>query len=129
MKSLRIVLLWLALQGLAVAAVVDTWAFSSPEVQKQALSVAASLRCPQCQNQNLLESTAPVAVTMRHTVFSMTEQGKTPAEIVDFMTARYGDFVRYQPPLRGVAWVLWLLPPLLLLALMMGLWRWRRRFS
>ncbi len=129
MKSVLMVLLWLILQGQAVAAVVDTWAFSSPEVQRRALSVAASLRCPQCQNQNLLESTAPVAVTMRHTVFSMTEQGKTSAEIVDFMTARYGDFVRYQPPLRGVAWGLWLLPPLLLLALMTGLWRWHRRLS
>lgn len=129
MKALLMVLLWMTLQGAAIAAVVDTWAFSSPEVQKQALSVAASLRCPQCQNQNLLESTAPVAVTMRHTVFSMTEQGKTPAEIVDFMTARYGDFVRYQPPLRGVAWALWLLPALLFVLLMAGLWSWRRRLS
>ena len=91
--------------------------------------MAASLRCPQCQNQNLLESTAPVAVTMRHTVFSMAEQGKTPVEIVDFMTSRYGDFVRYQPPLRGAAWVLWLLPPLLLVVLMAGLWCWHRRLS
>lgn len=129
MKMLWLLVLWVALQGGAAANVVDTWSFSSPEVQKQALSVAASLRCPQCQNQNLLESNAPVAVTMRHAVFSMTEQGKTPTEIVDYMTARYGDFVHYQPPLRGGAWVLWLLPPLLLLTLMVFLWRWRRRFS
>lgn len=127
MRMLLILATGILLRGTAVAAVVDTWAFSSPEVQQQALSVAASLRCPQCQNQSLLESTAPVAVTMRHKVFSMTEQGRTPAEIVDYMTARYGDFVRYQPPLRGVMWVLWLLPALLLIMLGAGLWYWRRR--
>ncbi|MBV4411495.1 cytochrome c-type biogenesis protein CcmH [Enterobacteriaceae bacterium YMB-R22] len=129
MRGIGIFLVWAFLQSAAVGAVVDTWAFSSPQAQSQALSVAASLRCPQCQNQNLLESTAPVAVTMRHTVFRMTEEGKTPAEIADYMAARYGDFVRYQPPLRGAAWLLWALPPLLFVALAAALWRWRRRLS
>ena len=50
----------------AHAQVVDTWQFANPQQQQQALNIASQLRCPQCQNQNLLESNAPVAVSMRH---------------------------------------------------------------
>ena len=82
------------------AQVVDTWRFENPQQQEQALSIASQLRCPQCQNQNLLESNAPVAVSMRHQVYSMVAEGKSEAEITTWMTERYGDFVRYNPPLN-----------------------------
>lgn len=128
MKQLtRAIALWCLLAAGALAQVVDTWHFTSPEVQARALAIAGRLRCPQCQNQSLLESTAPVAVTMRHRVFGMTEQGKSEREIVGYMTERYGDFVRYQPPRRGAALALWLLPPLLLAVLGVALWRYHRR--
>lgn len=61
--------------------VVDTWTFANPQQQEKALSIASQLRCPQCQNQNLLESNAPVAVSMRHQVYSMVAEGKSEAEI------------------------------------------------
>lgn len=89
------------------AQIVDTWAFTSPEIQERALAVAGQIRCPQCQNQSLLESNAPAAVAMRHEVFAMTEQGKTQAEIMNFMTARYGNFVRYQPAFEASTLLLW----------------------
>ncbi|PWC16468.1 heme lyase NrfEFG subunit NrfF [Brenneria corticis] len=111
----------------ASAQIVDTWEFSSPEQRRAALKIAAQLRCPQCQNQNLLESTAPAAVSMRHEVFSMIGQGKGETEIMAFMTQRYGDFVRYAPPLRLQTSVLWLTPPLLLSAIFAILWRVIRR--
>lgn len=60
----------------AHAQVVDTWQFANPQQQQQALNIASQLRCPQCQNQNLLESNAPVAVSMRHQVYSMVAEGK-----------------------------------------------------
>ena len=60
----------------ARAQVVDTWQFANPQQQEQALNIASQLRCPQCQNQNLLESNAPVAVSMRHQVYSMVAEGK-----------------------------------------------------
>lgn len=85
----------------ARAQVVDTWQFANPQQQQQALNIASQLRCPQCQNQNLLESNAPVAVSMRHQVYTMVEEGKSEVEIIDWMTERYGDFVRYNPPLTG----------------------------
>lgn len=105
------------------AQVVDTWAFDNPQQQEKALSIASHLRCPQCQNQNLLESNAPVAVSMRHQVYTMEAEGKNEAEITAWMTERYGDFVRYNPPLNGQTLLLWALPCLLLLLVGRVLWR------
>lgn len=107
----------------AHAQVVDTWVFDNPQQQDKALSIASNLRCPQCQNQNLLESNAPVAVSMRHQVYTMVAEGKDEAEITAWMTARYGDFVRYNPPLTGQTLLLWALPCLLLLLVGGVLWR------
>lgn len=89
------------------AQVVDTWRFENPQQQEKALFIASQLRCPQCQNQNLLESNAPVAVSMRHQVYSMVAEGKSEAEITAWMTERYGDFVRYDPPLNAQTLLLW----------------------
>ncbi|ACR70307.1 heme lyase NrfEFG subunit NrfF [Edwardsiella ictaluri] len=120
--------LWalLLLCGAARAQVVDAWAFPSPQARDQGLAIAAQLRCPQCQNQNLLESNAPVAVAMRHEVFRRVAQGQDEAQIVDFMAARYGEFVRYRPAVNRHTVLLWGLPPLLLLMIVVGLWRRRR---
>lgn len=125
MRWLTALLLWGIITLPLAAQIVDTWAFTSPEIQEIALAVAGQIRCPQCQNQSLLESNAPAAVAMRHEVFAMTEQGKTQAEIMNFMTARYGNFVRYQPAFEASTLLLWGLPPLMLGAI--GLVLWRRR--
>ena len=111
----------------ARAQVVDTWQFANPQQQEQALNIASQLRYPQCQNQNLLESNAPVAVSMRHQVYSMVAEGKSEAEITTWMTERYGDFVRYNPPLNEQTLLLWALPCLLLLLVGVVVWRVRRR--
>lgn len=111
----------------ARAQVVDTWQFANPQQQQQALNIASQLRCPQCQNQNLLESNAPVAVSMRHQVYSMVAEGKSEAEITAWMTDRYGDFVRYNPPLNEQTLLLWALPCLLLLLVGVVVWRVRKR--
>ena len=91
------------------------------------MNIASQLRCPQCQNQNLLESNAPVAVSMRHQVYSMVAEGKNEVEIIGWMTERYGDFVRYNPPLTGQTLVLWALPVVLLLLMALILWRVRAK--
>lgn len=123
MRWLAALLLWGGLALPLAAQIVDTWAFTSPEMQEKALAIAAQIRCPQCQNQSLLESNAPAAVAMRHEVFAMTEQGKTAAEIMNFMTARYGNFVRYQPALETSTLLLWGGPPLMLAVIARMLWR------
>ncbi|MCQ8906362.1 heme lyase NrfEFG subunit NrfF [Escherichia albertii] len=123
----RFLMLLLLFAGFVHAQVVDTWQFANPQQQEQALSIASQLRCPQCQNQNLLESNTPVAVSMRHQVYSMVAEGKSEAEIIGWMTERYGDFVRYNPPLTGQTLVLWALPVVLLLMVALILWQVRKK--
>ncbi|MCZ8866179.1 heme lyase NrfEFG subunit NrfF [Escherichia albertii] len=123
----RFLMLLLLFAGFVHAQVVDTWQFANPQQQEQGLSIASQLRCPQCQNQNLLESNAPVAVSMRHQVYSMVAEGKSEAEIIGWMTERYGDFVRYNPPLTGQTLVLWALPVVLLLMVALILWQVRKK--
>ena len=73
------------------------------------------LRCLVCQNQTIADSNAGLAVDLRRETREMLRQGKSDAEIVDYMTARYGDFVLYRPPLRTKTVPLWFGPALLLL--------------
>ncbi|KHS70995.1 nitrite reductase [Pectobacterium brasiliense] len=122
-----IALLFMLLAFSVQAQVVDTWAFSSQAQRQEAMAIAGELRCPQCQNQSLLESNSPVAVSMRHEVFSMVEQGKSKSDIMAFMNQRYGDFVQYNPPIKMQTGILWLTPLLLLLAIAVIAWRVMRR--
>lgn len=94
---------------------VELFDFTSPELHKKALRLAKSLRCPQCQNQNLIESNSPIAKDLRLIVFSKINQGQSEQEVKDFMTARYGEFVLYQPEFTVRNALLWFAPILLLL--------------
>lgn len=73
------------------------------------------LRCPQCQNQNLAASNAPIAGDLRAQVRRLLREGKSDAEIIDFLTGRYGDFVLYRPRWQPATYLLWLGPGLLLI--------------
>jgi cytochrome c-type biogenesis protein CcmH len=79
------------------------------------LSVTAELRCLVCQNQTIADSHADLAVDLRNQVRDMLRQGKTDREIIDYMTARYGDFVLYRPPVKPTTMLLWFGPAVLLL--------------
>ncbi len=97
------------------AAQVELFKFNSPQQQKTAIELARSLRCPQCQNQNLVESNSPIARDLRLIVFQKINQGETEQEVVNFMTARYGEFVLYKPAFNPATALLWLAPALVLL--------------
>ncbi|WP_438270824.1 heme lyase NrfEFG subunit NrfF [Shewanella metallivivens] len=104
-----------------MATPVDTYEFKSVENQERALSLAHQLRCPQCQNQNLVDSNSPVAQDLRLEVYKMVDNGKSEQEIIDFMTSRYGDFVLYKPKLDPKTYILWLGPfGLLIFGLFIG---------
>ncbi|NOI81434.1 heme lyase NrfEFG subunit NrfF [Vibrio tubiashii] len=94
---------------------VELFQFDSPHKQKVAIELAKSLRCPQCQNQNLVESNSPIAKDLRLIVFSKINQGQSEQQVIDFMTARYGEFVLYKPAFSASNALLWLAPILLLL--------------
>ncbi|QYJ79054.1 heme lyase NrfEFG subunit NrfF [Shewanella acanthi] len=105
----------------AMATPVDTYEFKSVENQKRGLALANELRCPQCQNQNLIDSNSPVARDLRLEVFKMVDEGKNDDEIIEFMTSRYGEFVLYKPKMESKTYILWLGPvALLLFGLLIG---------
>ncbi|AEF04298.1 MULTISPECIES: cytochrome c-type biogenesis protein [Alteromonas] len=90
----------------------DNFAFDTPAQRAQFLSLTAELRCPMCQNQNIADSDAMIAHDMRRKVYALLKEGKSEQEVIDFMKARYGDFVHYQPPVTIATMWLWAAPVL-----------------
>jgi len=103
--------------ALPVAATEDLLQFESAEQQQLYRQLTAELRCPKCQNQNIADSNAVVAVDMRNKTLELVRQGQSHDEIIDYMKQRYGDFVHYQPPFQLSTVLLWLLPLLAVLSL------------
>ncbi|MBN6066575.1 heme lyase NrfEFG subunit NrfF [Aggregatibacter actinomycetemcomitans] len=115
-------LLFLLISVGAFAEMVDTFEFHNPADRARAVALAKSLRCPQCQNQNLVESNSPIAYDLRLEVYNMVNEGKTNQQIIDAMTARFGNFVNYKPPFQWNTALLWLLPAGLLLTAFGLIW-------
>ena len=76
-------------------------------VEKRLVAISEELRCLVCQNESLAGSQADLANDLRREIRAMIHAGKTDQEILDFMVARYGDFVRYRPPVKPTTWALW----------------------
>jgi len=89
---------------------------NDPVAAARAVHLANELRCLVCQNQSIAESNAELAVDLRRQIREQIASGRSDREIVDFMVARYGDFVLYRPPLRLSTVLLWLGPLLLVAA-------------
>ena len=87
-----------------------------PVLEARVMSLAAELRCLVCQNQTIADSNADLAVDLRNQVREMLRRGQTPEQVLEFMTARYGDFVLYRPPLAAKTLLLWFGPGLMLVA-------------
>jgi len=98
-----------------------------PVLEARMLAITAELRCLVCQNQTVADSHAALAVDLRNQVRDMLRQGADQQQVIDYMTARYGDFVLYRPPVRAQTWLLWFGPALLLLLSLLGLWLHLRR--
>ncbi len=79
-------------------------------------ALVSELRCVMCQNQSLADSNAQIAHDLRREVLVLMREGKSDAEVEQFLVARYGEFVLYQPRVESKTWLLWFGPALLLLA-------------
>lgn len=79
-------------------------------------ALASELRCVMCQNQSLADSNAQIAHDLRAEVLQLMRQGKSDAQIKQFLVQRYGEFVLYRPQVESHTWLLWFGPLLLLLA-------------
>ena len=95
-----------SLVGMANAAI-DTYEFKDEGERARFRTLTEELRCPKCQNQNIADSDAPIAMDLRNEIFRMLEEGKSNEEIIDFLVSRYGDFVLYKPPLTSRTLLLW----------------------
>ena len=104
-------------------AVIETYEFSSPDLASRYHQLSQEFRCPKCQNQNIADSNAPIARDLRVVLYEELEAGQTDAQILDFMVARYGQFVRYRPEVDRQTALLWWSPLLLLVLGGVGLAR------
>jgi cytochrome c-type biogenesis protein CcmH len=94
-----------------------------PALEKRVTGLAHELRCLVCQNQSLAESNAPLAVDLRNQIREQLAKGASEGDVREFMVARYGDFVLYNPPLKASTVALWVGPFVLLVAGAWFLWR------
>ncbi len=115
LTMIRIVFCMLLMGSFSTAyAAIDTYKFEDFENRKQFKVLTEELRCPKCQNQNLADSNSPIASDMRREIHRMVEEGQSNQQVVDFMVARYGDFVRYRPKRDSSTAFLWYGPIVLL---------------
>lgn len=112
-RLLLAMLLALAAPATLLAAV-DPLPFKDRAEEQRFQELTKELRCLVCQNESLNDSSAPLAADLRRDVFEQMQTGKSDAEIKAWLTDRYGDFVLYNPPLRGGTWLLWFGPLLVL---------------
>ena len=112
---MRRILLALGLTlSLSLAHAIDPLPFTDAAQEQRFQNLVRELRCMVCQNQNLADSDATLAKDLRREIFEMMQAGKSDAEIKQFLSDRYGDFVLYRPPFKATTLVLWFGPLLIL---------------
>ncbi|HDS1149610.1 TPA: cytochrome c-type biogenesis protein CcmH [Pluralibacter gergoviae] len=126
MTRLLLVML-IALFSWHAAAAIDTWQFKDEAQEQQFRTLTEELRCPKCQNNSIADSNAMIAHDMRQKVYELMQQGQSRQQIIDYMVARYGNFVTYEPPVTPSTIVLWLLPALFIVGGGLVIWRSSRR--
>ena len=97
--------------------------FQSSGEEQRFHALTSELRCVMCQNQSLADSNAMVARDLRREVLGLMHDGKSDAEIKQFLVQRYGEFVLYRPRVERNTWLLWFGPALLVLGAGFGVWR------
>lgn len=129
MNSLwKALILNLVLFGSAYASI-ETYEFENEADRARYKTLTEEIRCPKCQNQNIADSNAPIAVDLRAEVYRLVEDGQSNDEIVTYLVDRYGDFVRYRPAINKQTYILWYGPAALLIIgfLTIGVVVWRRK--
>ena len=126
MKHFLVVLLWVcAVWNVGAKEAVPL--AEDPVVEQRLIAISEELRCLVCQNESLAGSRADLALDLRRELRGLIKQGKTDAEIREFMVSRYGDFVLYRPPVKPTTWLLWLGPFVLVVMGVVALFVYLRR--
>lgn len=112
---------------LLTVAAIDTYEFKNEEDRVRFRSLTTELRCPKCQNQDIADSNSAIATDLRNEIYRMMEEGQANDSIIEFMVARYGEFVLYRPRLSSNTYLLWFTPiALFCLGLVIVVWLSRR---
>lgn len=117
-----LLVLLIPLASLNVNAVIETYEFSTPELEVRYKALSQELRCPKCQNQNIADSNAPISRDLRAIVHEQLEAGASDEEIIVYLVDRYGEFVRYRPGVDNNTFWLWSAPLILLLMALTVVW-------
>ncbi len=121
---MRIVIFLLAsLLSTVSLAAIAVYEFDTKEQEVLFQQLTKELRCPKCQNQNIADSNAPLAQDLRQKAYELVKQGKDRDQVVDYMAARFGNFVTYDPPMTPATIFLWLGPLLFVLGGLIVLWQ------
>ncbi|AHF03570.1 cytochrome C biogenesis protein [Marichromatium purpuratum 984] len=115
------------LAGAAQSYTLEEFTFEDPNQFEDFRDLIGELRCLVCQNESLAGSQAGVAQDLREEVYAMMREGQSREEVVDFLVARYGDFVLYDPPIKPSTYILWFGPFVLVGGAGLLLWRAIRR--
>lgn len=125
MKRLLLLLVFLAAPAWAVQ---PDEVLADPVLEERAREISKGLRCPVCQNESIDESNAPISRELRVLLRERLSEGDSDQEVVDFLVARFGEFILLEPDRRGANLILWLAAPaMLVLALAVGWTTVRRR--
>ena len=105
-----LVFIFIVLFAPPAQAAIEAYDFADAQQEADFNRLVKELRCLVCQNQNLADSDADLARDLRRETYEMLRAGKNADEVIDFMVARYGDFVLYRPQFKSSTWLLWLGP-------------------
>lgn len=97
-------------------AAIESYNFANEVERKRYQSFIEEMRCPKCQNQNLAGSDSPISLDLRREIYEMIKADKSDREVVDYMVARYGDFILYKPRVTPATYLLWAAPVVLLIS-------------
>lgn len=95
-------------------AAIEVYDFSTNELRQRYQELGGQLRCPKCENQSIIDSNSESAFDLRQELYRLLEEGESDAGIFNFMRQRFGDYVLYNPSKDQRTWLLWYLPPALL---------------
>ena len=115
-------ILLIPLASLNANAVIETYEFSTPELEVRYKALSQELRCPKCQNQNIADSNAPISRDLRAIVHEQLEAGASDEEIIIYLVDRYGEFVRYRPGIDNNTFWLWSAPLILFCMALTVVW-------
>ncbi len=100
-----------------------SYPLDTPKQEAQFNHLLRELRCLVCQNQDLADSNAGLAKDLRNEVYQLVKTGKTDSEITQYLTARYGDFILFKPPVKAITALLWFGPALFMVLGLLIFWR------